>query len=205
MSIFIIYPPTPTNRHCLPFQTPSHPSPFPHPQNKQRRSIMNSKATWLATLILILSSIIISTKTAFGQPQKLSAYEILQQYGLPKGLLPEGVTRYELNKETGEFAAYMDGTCSFPIQSYNLRYKQVIRGVISNRRVSNLSGVSVKVFFFWLNIVQVVLDGDELLFSVGIASTSFPVTNFLQSPHCGCGLDCNKLVSTGVQAAAAAS
>ncbi|GLU07362.1 hypothetical protein SLE2022_243230 [Rubroshorea leprosula] len=125
--------------------------------------------------------------------EKLSAYQALQQYDFPVGLLPQGVTGYELNRETGAFSAFLDETCSFPIESYDLKYKSTIEGVISKGRITNLKGVSVKVLFFWVNIVELVRDGDEIEFSVGIASADFPIDNFFESPQCGCGLDCNRL------------
>ena len=43
----------------------------------------------------------------------------------------------------------------------------------------------------WLNIVEVVNKGNELEFSVGIASADFPMDNFEVCPQCGCGLNCN--------------
>lgn len=43
----------------------------------------------------------------------------------------------------------------------------------------------------WLNIVTVTRDEDELQFSVGIASADFAVSNFDESPTCGCGFDCD--------------
>ncbi|KAI4301429.1 hypothetical protein L6164_034708 [Bauhinia variegata] len=133
--------------------------------------------------------------------EKLSAYQVLEQYDFPIGLLPVGVTDYELNRDTGEFSAYLtDASCSFSIESYQLKYKSPIKGVISKGKLSNLKGVSVKVLFFWLNIVEVTSDGGDLQFSVGIASADFGVENFLESPRCGCGFDCvqsqNVLVSS---------
>ena len=110
------------------------------------------------------------------------------------GLLPRGVIGYELNRETGEFSAYLNGTCKFSLESYTLEYKSTITGVISKDRLKNLKGVSVKILFFWINIVEVVRNGDQLQFSVGIASASFPIENFVESPQCGCGLNCNGLV-----------
>ncbi|WOK93098.1 hypothetical protein Cni_G01791 [Canna indica] len=56
--------------------------------------------------------------------------------------------------------------------------------------LTNLKGVSVKVLFFWLNIIEVRLLNDSLRFSVGIASADFTLSNFYISPQCGCGLDC---------------
>ncbi|OMO63859.1 hypothetical protein CCACVL1_22217 [Corchorus capsularis] len=140
---------------------------------------------------LILLILLTSLPASFAlTDEKLSAYQVLQQYDFPIGILPEGVTGYELDQETGEFKAYLDGTCTFPIESYDLRYKSTISGVISKDKITKLKGVSVKVLFFWVNIAEVTRDGDELSFSVGIASASFPLENFYECPKCGCGLDC---------------
>ena len=98
---------------------------------------------------------------------------------------------------TGRLHAYLNSSCSFSLEgSYQLKYKSTISGIISNNRLKDLSGISVKVLFLWLNIVEVIRDGDELEFSVGIASASFPIDNFYECPQCGCGLDCvNRKVS----------
>ncbi|GMJ09191.1 hypothetical protein like AT4G02360 [Hibiscus trionum] len=142
----------------------------------------------------VIFLVLISLSASFSSAdKKLTAYQVLQQYGFPAGILPNGVSGYELNRETGEFSAYLSGTCSFAIESYQLSYKSTIQGVISPGKISNLKGVSVKVLFFWLNIVEVVHDGDEMQFSVGIASANFPIDNFYDSPQCGCGFDCNRL------------
>ncbi|GMI66598.1 hypothetical protein like AT4G02360 [Hibiscus trionum] len=141
---------------------------------------------------LILISLSLSASFAAAD-EKLSAYQLLQRYRFPAGILPKGVSGYELNSQTGEFSAYLNGTCNFAVDSYELSYKSTIRGVISPGKISKLKGVSVKVLFFWLNIVELILDGDEMQFSVGIASANFPVDNFYESPQCGCGFDCNRL------------
>lgn len=123
----------------------------------------------------------------------LSAYEVLQEYDFPIGLLPKGVTGYELNTETGEFSAYLSGTCKFSIESYELEYRSTITGVISKGRLKNLKGVKVFVVILWINIVEVVRDGNELEFSVGIASANFPIDSFVECPQCGCGFDCDNV------------
>lgn len=120
-----------------------------------------------------------------------SAYKILEDFNFPMGLLPKGATGYELDSSTGKFRAFFNGTCSFSLEgSYQLKYKPTIGGQISKNRLTNLSGVSVKVLFLWLNIVEVIRSGDDLEFSVGIASASFPIDNFYECPQCGCGMDC---------------
>ncbi|KAF5196127.1 pectinesterase (Protein of unknown function, DUF538) [Thalictrum thalictroides] len=121
----------------------------------------------------------------------LTAYDVLKSYDFPAGLLPEGVTGYELDSETGKFAAYLKGSCSFSIQGYQLRYKSTITGYISKGKLTKLKGVSVKILFIWVNIIEVSISDNDLEFSVGIASADFPIDNFDESPQCGCGFDCN--------------
>lgn len=124
----------------------------------------------------------------------LTAYQALREYDFPTGLLPEGVTGYELDKSTGKFNAYLGvsggSTCNFKLEGYELKYKSTITGVISKDKIKDLKGISVKVLFLWFNIGEVTRDGDDLRFSVGIASANFGVENFEESPRCGCGFDC---------------
>ncbi|XAR61355.1 hypothetical protein NMG60_11035039 [Bertholletia excelsa] len=119
-----------------------------------------------------------------------TAYDILEKYDFPVGLLPEGVTGYELDESTGDFKVYLDGTCSFSVEGYDLRYRSPITGVIRKDKITNLKGISVKVLILWFNIGKVTRSGDELDFTVGIASASFTVDNFQECPRCGCGFDC---------------
>ncbi|KAG8389504.1 hypothetical protein BUALT_Bualt02G0236300 [Buddleja alternifolia] len=123
-----------------------------------------------------------------------TAYDLLQSYDFPVGILPKGITHYDLDPSTGKFNAYLNGSCSFSLEgSYQLKYKSRISGYIYKDRMTNLSGVSVKVLFLWLNIVEVTRNGEKLEFSVGIASADFGIDNFFISPQCGCGLNCNSL------------
>lgn len=126
------------------------------------------------SLLLLLFSASISAN------EKPSAYEELQNYDFPIGILPKGVTGYELNPKTGEFSAYFNGSCRFMLSSYELNYKHVIKGVISKGRLRKLSGV---------NIVEVRRKGDNLQFSVGITSANFPIRSFVECPSYECGLD----------------
>ncbi|XP_010522798.1 PREDICTED: uncharacterized protein LOC104801279 [Tarenaya hassleriana] len=151
----------------------------------------NAKPTSVFFLLLVISSCLA------GSDRKLSAYEVVELYNLPAGILPKGVLDYDLNRETGEFKVRFNGTCEFSIESYELKYQSTISGVISTGRVRNLKGVSVKVLFFWVNIVEVSRENDDLDFSVGIASASFAADNFVESPQCGCGFDCNEAGGAG--------
>ncbi|KAH8489155.1 hypothetical protein Peur_059258 [Populus x canadensis] len=171
-----------------------------NPVNKNKKRILftPSRATPMSftaifTLFLILAPLVTSSSLTITDNLP-TAYEIIAGYNFPIGILPKGVTGYKLDKTTGEFSAFLNGSCSFSVEgSYQLNYKSTISGYISDNRLTSLSGVSVKVLFFWLNIVEVIRNGDELDFSVGIASASFPIDNFYECPQCGCGLNCNNV------------
>ncbi|GFZ07179.1 hypothetical protein Acr_19g0001160 [Actinidia rufa] len=101
------------------------------------------------------------------------------------------VTGYELDESTGKFSAYLNGSCSFTLEgSYQLSYKSTIGGFISRGKLTGLEGVKVKLLFVWVDIVEVSRSGEDLEFSVGIASAGFPMDNFEECPQCGCGLNC---------------
>uniref|UniRef100_A0A1J3JVF3 DUF538 domain-containing protein n=1 Tax=Noccaea caerulescens TaxID=107243 RepID=A0A1J3JVF3_NOCCA len=129
--------------------------------------------------------------TAATDDDSPTAYSLLQSYNFPVGILPKGVVSYDLDESTGKFHAYFDKSCSFSLQgSYQLEYKSTISGYISKNKITKLTGVKVKVLFLWLNIVEVIRNGDELEFSVGITSANFAIDEFYESPQCGCGFDC---------------
>ncbi|KAL2323664.1 hypothetical protein Fmac_028043 [Flemingia macrophylla] len=141
----------------------------------------------LTALLLLL--LVAAPIAATAEP---TAYEMLERFHFPEGILPKGVTGYELDPSTGKFRADLNGSCSFSLEgSYQLSYQPTITGYISDGRLTELRGISVKVLFFWLNILDVARVGHDLDFSVGVASASFPLDNFFVSPQCGCGLDCN--------------
>ncbi|KAJ7972980.1 Protein of unknown function, DUF538 [Quillaja saponaria] len=149
-----------------------------------------SPTSILCLFFVLFLSLSFPVPSASGHSNSLTAYDVLEQYDFPVGLLPKGVTGYELDTSTGKFKAYLNGSCSFKIESYDLKYKSTISGVISKDKLSNLKGISVKVLLFWVNIVTVTREDYELDFSVGIASADFAVDNFYESPSCGCGFDC---------------
>ncbi|GLT37991.1 hypothetical protein SLA2020_122700 [Shorea laevis] len=131
---------------------------------------------------------------------KRSAYEVLGDYNFPMGILPKGVLDYDFESSSGKFSAFFKGSCSFSLEgSYQLKYKSTIKGYISKGKISRLEGVSVKLFFVWVDIVEVLRRGDSLEFSVGIAGADFPVDNFEECPQCGCGLNCNNEQVRGIR------
>lgn len=150
---------------------------------------MSSPSINILSFLLIAQALF--TKSPAAGEATPTAYEAMEEYNFPVGLLPKGVSSYELDPDTGKFKVYLNGSCQFYVQDYKLKYKSTISGVISKNELNHLKGISVKVLFLWLDISGVTRDDDEVYFSVGILSTSFGVDNFFESPECGCGFDCN--------------
>ncbi|CAN6360396.1 unnamed protein product [Urochloa humidicola] len=164
-------------------------------------------------LLLLLAVAAAAAAGGGADSLKPTAYQALADFDFPPGILPKGVVAYTLDNATGAFTATLDSSasgagksvCEFSIQgSYSLRYQTKITGNIKPDHLSNLHGVSVKVLFLWLNIVEVSRNGDNLEFSVGIASADFGIENFLECPTCGCGFDCNDLLALQKQGATTA-
>ncbi|KAJ9131407.1 hypothetical protein P3X46_035069 [Hevea brasiliensis] len=154
-------------------------------------SLLYHKTCTSLSMILCLNLIFSQYLSSSSGIQQPSAYDILSDYSFPIGLLPKGVIGYDLVKTTGKFSAFLNGICSFSLEgSYQIRYKSTIKGYISRGKLSSLEGVSVKLFFMWIDIIEVSRNRDDLEFSVGIAGAGFPIDNFEECPQCGCGLNC---------------
>lgn len=124
--------------------------------------------------------------------EQLSAYTVLEQFGFPRGILPTNAGAYTLNSDDGSFVINLDSPCDFDLEDsgYQLKYRSQITGQIKPGAIRKLTGISVKVLFFWVSIDEAIRDGDDLYFYVGVVSASFPVSNFYICPECGCGLEC---------------
>ncbi|KAF0922666.1 hypothetical protein E2562_001064 [Oryza meyeriana var. granulata] len=125
----------------------------------------------------------------FGADDGPSAYEMLERFGFPRGILPEGVTGYTLRPSDGAFQVFL-GTkeCEFEVDGgYQLTYQRRISGKVAGGSIRDLQGVTVKIFMMNWGIDRVVMvDAGHLMFYVGPLSQAFPADNFEESPQCRC-------------------
>ncbi|MCD7467842.1 hypothetical protein HAX54_005488 [Datura stramonium] len=90
-------------------------------------------------LIIFLTTLPPLITAAVDGGTSLSAYDLLESYDFPVGILPKGVTGYDLDKSTGKFSAYLNGSCSFALEgSYQLRYKSKFGGYIAKVKYLHL-------------------------------------------------------------------
>lgn len=144
-----------------------------------------SLATKFLCTVLISFLFLSASSASRGDGDTLTAYEVLEDYDFPAGLLPKGILSYEPDNSAGQFSVYSNGSCTSSVNSYELKYKLKITGKISTDKLKSLSGIKVEVLSLWPSIVEVIRDDDKLQFSAGIRSADFPVGNFDKSPTCG--------------------
>ncbi|KAJ1685957.1 hypothetical protein LUZ63_017347 [Rhynchospora breviuscula] len=140
---------------------------------------------------LILSLFLSNSQTiAESLSSEPSAYDMLEKYNFPRGILPEGVTDYLLQSD-GYFEVYFKSDCEFKVaKKYLARYDQKISGYIDTGTLKNLNGISVKVLFIWIGVSEVDRASEtEINFYLGPILASFGVSSFEDSPKCRCSLD----------------
>jgi hypothetical protein len=143
--------------------------------------------------------VLLTTSTAFDSapatliratgdlPGEPSAYEMLEGFGFPRGILPVGVTGYKYRPSSdGAFEVYFDGDCEFEVDDgYRLMYQRTITGNVEGGSIRNLGGVLVMMFLLNWSIDRVVVeDPEHLMFYVGPLSQAFRTAGFKESPVC---------------------
>ncbi|XP_071713991.1 uncharacterized protein At5g01610-like [Rutidosis leptorrhynchoides] len=114
-----------------------------------------------------------------------SAYQVLQSYNLPIGLLPKGALGYNLDPNSGRFAVNLSSNCDVHVGDYKIKYDPIITGVISKNNLRRLGGVKVKIALFWIDIENVNRNQDHLAFKMGnVANKEFPTSDFKSCPKC---------------------
>ncbi|XP_076897423.1 uncharacterized protein At5g01610-like [Bidens hawaiensis] len=127
----------------------------------------------LSTLITLTSSI---TSLSDDQP---TVYQILEEYGLPTGLLPDSVKSYTLSSD-GSFVVELDQPCYIQFD-YLVYYDTKITGKLSYGSITDLDGIQVKRFFFWFSVDEIRVDlpsSDNIYFTVGIINKKLDIDQF---------------------------
>ncbi|KQJ93046.1 uncharacterized protein LOC104583923 [Brachypodium distachyon] len=115
-----------------------------------------------------------------------TAYDVLEQNNLPRGLLPQGVQSYKLHD--GGLEVTLPNVCDFSVsvagKQYKFRYGISVGGAIQSGSITQVYGVRVQVEFAWLRFNKVERAGDQLNLQLETSIVSFPVSAFAQSPKC---------------------
>ncbi|XP_071707075.1 uncharacterized protein At5g01610-like [Rutidosis leptorrhynchoides] len=133
----------------------------------------------LVTLFLTLIIVITST-TALSVTDQPTVYEILEKYGLPRGLLPNSVKSYTLSSDDGSFVVELEKPCYIQFD-YLVYYDSKITGKLNFGSITDLNGIQVKRFLFWFSVDEIRVDlpsSDNIYFTVGIINKKLDIDQF---------------------------
>ncbi|XVF81293.1 hypothetical protein PTKIN_Ptkin15bG0143900 [Pterospermum kingtungense] len=114
-----------------------------------------------------------------------SIYEILKAHGLPMGLLPKGITRFDFD-DTGRFEVHLDQACNAKFES-ELHYDRNVSGTLSYGQIGALSGISAQELFLWFPVKGIRVDVPSsglIYFDVGVVSKQFSLSLFETPRDC---------------------
>ncbi|KAH7532310.1 uncharacterized protein LOC107415023 [Ziziphus jujuba] len=118
-----------------------------------------------------------------------TVYEILSQFGLPSGLLPDSVTSYTLSDD-GRFIVHLEKPCYVEFE-YLVYYEKTITGKLSYGSITDLKGIQVKRLLFWFDVDEIKVDlppSNSIYFQVGIINKKLDVEQFKTVHSCRDGL-----------------
>ncbi|CAM6124964.1 unnamed protein product [Calypogeia fissa] len=133
---------------------------------------------------IIFAAVVLSLLVVEIQAEN-SVEEILEENGLPKGLLPAMIKSYSIS-ENGKFEVTLKSSCTTKIGSEDVYYKKTITGQLSYGQITNLAGIQAKEFF-WVSITSIEVDKNDpniIWFEVGFLSKSLSVDLFQVPPVC---------------------
>ncbi|CAH1441537.1 unnamed protein product [Lactuca virosa] len=81
-------------------------------------------------------------------------HDLLPEYGLPKGILPNAVDSYNISPTDGAFTVQLKRPCYVKFEDQTVYYSKNIEGKLSYGSVSDVSGIQAKELFLMCPIVR---------------------------------------------------
>ncbi|XP_057831920.2 uncharacterized protein LOC131042627 isoform X2 [Cryptomeria japonica] len=137
-------------------------------------------APLLATMVIICNLVGVDSHVS---DQPIS--DILAEYGLPIGLLPDSVKSYSL-ADDGSFKVELGSPCYVQF-NYLVYYEKTVTGKLSYGKITDLNGIQAKQFFIWVNVIGMEVDlpsGKFIYFNVGIISKKIEISWFKSVHSC---------------------
>ncbi|XP_015695437.2 uncharacterized protein LOC102705403 [Oryza brachyantha] len=149
-----------------------------------------ASSSWVV-LVVVVVVVVVAAATAgcdaaAPAPAADAAHKVLQAHGLPRGLLPAGIARFQHDEGSGRFEAALGEACTAQSE-VGLRYNATVSGVISYGRIASLSGVSAQDLFLWFPVRGIRVDvpsSGVIYFDVGVVFKHFPLAVFEAPPPC---------------------
>lgn len=156
------------------------------------RSLALSRFFSLAGAVLLLLAVSHLSPAAFlsvrQDPPPPSVFDILEQHGLPRGLLPDTVAAYTLAPD-GAFTVQLAAPCYATIPSgIHIYYGPELSGVLTDRQLAGLRGISAKsTLFVWVQVRSIYVDqpaSGEIHFRTSLLTQTLAIEEFRESPAC---------------------
>ncbi|CAN6558863.1 hypothetical protein FF1_028761 [Malus domestica] len=139
--------------------------------------------------ILLLSLSVIPSLSLSLSDSPPTVFDILPKFGLPRGLLPASVSNYTLSDD-GRFVVVLPKTCYLQFD-YLVYYEKTITGKLTYGAITDLKGIQVQRFLFWLGVGEIRVDlppSDNIYFTVGIINKKLDIGQFQNVRPCRDGL-----------------
>ncbi|TYI19763.1 hypothetical protein ES332_A07G187600v1 [Gossypium tomentosum] len=117
--------------------------------------------------------------------EKDSIYDILKAHGLPMGLLPKGISRFDID-DTGRFEVHLDQACNAKFES-QLHFDTNVSGTLSYGQIGALSGIAAQELFLWFPVKGIGVDVPSsglIYFDVGVVVKQLPLSMFETPKDC---------------------
>ncbi|KAJ8565157.1 hypothetical protein K7X08_007733 [Anisodus acutangulus] len=124
-------------------------------------------------------SLILSPSPQPEPKPKPTLYDILPVYGLPRGIFPDTVESYNLDKD-GNFEVFLKAPCYLEFE-YLVYYAEKISGKLGIGSIRELKGIEVKRFFFCFNVNEIRVDlppTDSVYFQIGFVNKKLDMYQF---------------------------
>ncbi|KAI3743173.1 hypothetical protein L1987_60878 [Smallanthus sonchifolius] len=140
----------------------------------------------LALIPIHLFATVTATATATATVSGSDIHDILPEFGLPIGILPDAVESYTLSPTDGAFTVQLTRPCYVQFDDQTVYYSNSIEGKLTYGSVSDVSGIQAKQFFLWLSVTGMDLDTSSgmIEFHVGFLSKKLPADMFQEVPEC---------------------
>ncbi len=95
--------------------------------------------------------------------------ENMVAYGFPAKLLPDVIAANTLDEKTGAFTVTLDRDVTAEVHGHKVIYSKQIRGTIAKGKITNLTGVNVKVLLIKPAITEIRASDDKSKVSFSVA------------------------------------
>jgi hypothetical protein len=95
--------------------------------------------------------------------------ENMVAYGFPAKLLPDVIAANTLDEKTGAFTVTLERDFIADVHGHKVLYSKQIRGTIAQGKITNLSGVNVKVLLIKPAITEIRASDDKSKVSFSVA------------------------------------